>query len=117
MSSAVKILIRVKPALYHRVLALQAFIRMLELEPYRNPAAAKADLASAFALASRPEEKKLVLGLLPRFACPEARALADSAVKDKAALAVARIKERLGAQYLIVAKSNPVPLPTLSPVT
>jgi len=101
----------------HKVLALQAFIRMLELEPYRNPAAATADLASALALAARPEEKKLVLGLLPRFACPEARALADSAVKDKAALAVARIKERLGAQYLIVAKSNPVPLPTLSPVT
>ncbi|MBN2206719.1 MAG: hypothetical protein JW742_04890, partial [Candidatus Aminicenantes bacterium] len=86
----------------HRVLALQAFVRMVGLEPYRNPAAATADLATALALASRPEEKKLVLGLLPRFACPEARALAESlladpAVKDEAALAAARIKERLGA--------------------
>jgi HEAT repeat protein len=85
----------------HKVLALQAFIRMLELEPYRNPAAATADLGSALALASRPEEKKLVLGLLPRFACPEARVLAESllsdpAVKAEAEIAVGRIKARLG---------------------
>lgn len=85
----------------HRVLALQAFIRMIELERYRNPVAATSDLASALKLASRPEERKLVLGLLPRFACPEARALAESLLNDpevraEAAAAVAGIKERIG---------------------
>lgn len=85
----------------HRVLALQAFIRMVELEPYRNPAAAAADLESALKLASRPEEKKLVLGVLPRFACPEALALAQSLVGDpdvkaEAEIAIAGIKKRLG---------------------
>ena len=86
----------------HKVLALQAFIRMVEFERYRNPAGAAADLASALKLASRPEEKKVVLGVLPQFACPESLALAESLlgdpeVKAEAAIAVARIKERLGA--------------------
>jgi HEAT repeat protein len=86
----------------HKVLALQAFVRMVGLEPYRNPAAATADLETALALASRPEEKKLVLGLLPRFACPQSLALAqsllaDPGVKAEAEIAVAAIKERLGA--------------------
>jgi hypothetical protein len=85
----------------HKVLALQAFIRMVDLDRYRNPAAAAADLENALKFASRPEERKLVLGVLPRFACPEARAIAesllnDSEVKAEAAIAVARIKERLG---------------------
>lgn len=85
----------------HKVLALQAFIRVIDLERYRNPAAAAADLEIALKLASRPEEKKLVLGVLPRFACPEARAFAESLLNDpevkaEAAIAVARIKERLG---------------------
>jgi len=85
----------------HKVLALQAFIRMIELDRYRNPAAAAADLGSALKLASRPEERKLVLGVLPRFACPESQALAESLLNDpevkaEAAIAVARIKERIG---------------------
>lgn len=86
----------------HKVLALQAFIRMVDLDRYRNPAAAAADLENALKFASRPEERKLVLGVLPRFACPEARALAESLLNDpeikaEAAIAAARIKERLGA--------------------
>lgn len=85
----------------HRVLALQSFVRMVGLEPYRNPAAATADLAAGLRLAARPEEKKLVLGLLPRFACPEARVLAESLLADptvraEAEIAVGRIKERIG---------------------
>jgi HEAT repeat protein len=85
----------------HKVLALQAFIRMVDLDRYRNPAAAAADLENALKFASRPEERKLVLGVLPRFACPEARAIAESLLNDpevkaEAAIAAARIKERLG---------------------
>jgi HEAT repeat protein len=84
----------------HRLLALQGFVRMVGLERYQRPESAVADLKQAARLASRPEEKKLILGVLPRFACPEALALAerfarDASVKAEALAAVNKIKPRL----------------------
>jgi hypothetical protein len=86
--------------LTHQVLALRGFIRMIGLEKYQSPQEAVKSLQTALALASRPEEKKLVLGALPDFACPEALALAESllnveGVRDEARAAVDRIKESL----------------------
>ena len=87
------------PNLVHRVLALQAFVRMTGLEQYRSPDGAVASLKQALGLASRPEEKRLVLGALPDFACPVALELAesllDSEVQQEARAAVDQIKERL----------------------
>jgi len=87
--------------LTHKVLALRAFVRMVGLERYRQPEAAADDLIKAMALASRPEEKKLVLGLLPRFPCEKGLRIAESlqgdpAVKDEAKAAADRIRGALG---------------------
>ncbi len=84
----------------HRVLALQAFVRMIGQEKYRSPKAAASDLKKALKLASRPEEKKLILGVLPVFASPEALKLAatllgDKDVKEEAKVALSKIKEKL----------------------
>ncbi len=67
-------------SLVHRVLALEGFVRMVGLERYRAPEGAVASLREALALAERPEERRLVLGTLPLFACPEALALAEDLV-------------------------------------
>jgi HEAT repeat protein len=87
--------------LTHKVLALRAFVRMVGLEPYRQPASAVADLEKAMALATRPEEKKLVLGLLPRFPCEKGLGMAESlqndpAVGAEAKAAADRIRAALG---------------------
>jgi HEAT repeat protein/type 1 glutamine amidotransferase len=87
--------------LTHRVLALQAYVRMTILEPYQSPEGAVLKLQEVLSLSPRPEEKKLVLGALPTFACPEALQLAESfladdAVKAEAQAAVDQIKEKLG---------------------
>jgi HEAT repeat protein len=84
----------------HRLLALQGFLRMIRLDRYRRPESAVADLRLAYVISSRPEERRLILGALPNFACPEALELAgillgDSAVKAEAQTAVERIKARL----------------------
>jgi hypothetical protein len=86
--------------LTHKVLALRAFVRMVGLEPYRQPDAAAADLEKALGLASRPEEKKLVLGLLPRFPCERGLRVAESlqndpSVKDEAKAAADRIRRSI----------------------
>jgi len=87
--------------LTHKVLALRAFVRMIGLEPYRQPEGAVADLEKAMALITRPEEKKLVLGLLPRFPCEEGLRIAESlqndpTVRDEAKAAADRIRQSLG---------------------
>lgn len=64
-------------SLVQRVLALEGFIRMVGLEPYRAPEGAVASLREALALAERPEERRLVVAALLPFACPEALALAE----------------------------------------
>jgi len=83
----------------HRVLALQAYIRMMEMEPYQSPESAVQALEDALDLA-RAEEKKLILGILPAFASPEALELARALLQDKeveaeARLAIQKIEEKL----------------------
>jgi HEAT repeat protein/type 1 glutamine amidotransferase len=86
--------------LTHQVLALRGYIRMVGLEKYQSPEAAVRSLKTALDLAARPDEKKLVLGALPDFACPGALALAESlltvdGVREEAQAAVDRIKKVL----------------------
>jgi len=86
--------------LTHQVLALRGFVRMIGLEKYRAPEAAVRSLKTALDLSTRPEEKRLVLGALPDFACPEALALAESllnveGVREEAQAAVEKIKEKI----------------------
>lgn len=88
------------PNLVHKVLALRAYVRMIGLESYQSPEGAVESLKNALDLAARPEEKKLVLGALPNFACSDALRLAESllsdeAVKAEAQAAVDLIKENL----------------------
>lgn len=82
---------RTSGTLNHKVLAMRAFVRMVGLEPYRAPEAATADLAKVLALAPRPEEQKLVLGLLGRFPCPDALRIAESLAADPAVAAEAKL--------------------------
>ncbi|MCK4646280.1 MAG: HEAT repeat domain-containing protein [Candidatus Aminicenantes bacterium] len=84
----------------HQVLALRAYVRMIEMDRYRSPEGAARSLKEALALSSRPEEKIMILGALPRFACKETLELAESLlqedeVKAEAELAVGKIKKRL----------------------
>ena len=84
----------------HRLLALRGFVRMVGLDQYRDPSAAAADLKQAAEWAWRPEEKKLALGALVRFAGPDALAVANRYLRDKsvrveAQAAVDAIKARL----------------------
>jgi len=86
--------------LTHQVLALRGYVRMISLEKFKSPEAAVRSLETALALASRPEEKKLVLGALPDFACPEALVLAESllnvdGVREEAQAAVEKMKEKI----------------------
>jgi uncharacterized protein len=86
--------------LTHQVLALRGFVRMIGLEKYQAPEAAVRSLKRALDLTTRPDEKKLVLGTLTDFACPEALVLAESlltveGVREEARTAVDKIKENL----------------------
>lgn len=76
------------PAL--RTLALRNYIRLAGLPSDRTLAASTALLAEAMKLAAQPEEKKSILGLLPRFPCPESLALAQAAAADPALAAEAK---------------------------
>lgn len=84
----------------HRVLALRAYVRMTGMESYRSPERAVLSLKEAMKRVDRPEEKKLILGILPRFACREALQLAESLLSEKdveeeAKEAVKQIRQRL----------------------
>ena len=86
--------------LTRQVLALRGYIRMVGLEKYQSPEAAVHSLKTALDLATRPDEKKLVLGALPDFACPEALALAESlltveGIREEAQAAIDKIKEKI----------------------
>ncbi len=83
----------------HKVLALQSYIRMIGMEPFRAPDSAVRMFEGVLELA-RSEEKKLILGILPVFACPDAIELAGSLAGEKdveaeARLAIKKIKEKL----------------------
>jgi HEAT repeat protein len=84
----------------HEILTLQGYVRMIGLEKYRAPEAAVKDLKLAYGLADRPEEKKLVLGVLPNFDCPGALEFAQSLlefndIKAEAQAAVDKLKKKL----------------------
>jgi len=84
----------------HEILTLQAYIRMIGLEKYRAPEAAVKELKVAYGLADRPEEKKLVLGMLPNFACASGLEFAQSLlefsdIRAEAQAAVDKIKKKL----------------------
>jgi HEAT repeats len=82
---------RTSQILNHRVLAVRAYIRLVGLEPNRAPEGAAADLLKVLALAPRPEEKKLVLGLLGRFPCVTSLKTAESLLSDPAVAAEAKL--------------------------
>jgi HEAT repeat protein/type 1 glutamine amidotransferase len=87
----------------HRVLALRAYVRMTGLESYRSPERAVLSLKEAMKRVERPEEKKLILGILPRFACRDALQLAQSLLSEKdveeeAKEAIKQIRRRLKRQ-------------------
>jgi HEAT repeat protein len=91
---------RTSLVLSQRVLSVRAFVRMVGLEPNRAPEGAAAELLRVLALAPRPEEKKLVLGLLARFPCVTGlkaaeSLLADPTVAAEAKLAADRIRQAL----------------------
>ncbi|MBD3413553.1 MAG: hypothetical protein GF421_03860 [Candidatus Aminicenantes bacterium] len=84
----------------HQILCLRSFIRMVEMESFRRPEAAVRDLETALDLAQRPEEKTMILGVLPKFACVRAIHLAqkltgDPDVKTEARNALQIIKGKL----------------------
>jgi len=84
----------------HRLLAIRGLVRIIGLDPYRNPEAAVTDLRQAVGFAWRPEEKKLVLGILVNFPCNDALNLAEGFLKEpllksEAQSAVNRIKQSL----------------------
>jgi HEAT repeat protein len=84
----------------HQVLALRGYIKLTSLSSRRPAKETVALLAEALPLARQPEEKKAILGLLPRYACPEALHLAsglvdEEEVAEEAKQAVARIKQSL----------------------
>ena len=86
--------------LNHRVLGMRAAIRLIGLEPNRSPEGAAADVLKLLALSPRPEEKKLILGLLGRFPCVTSLKTAESLVSDptvaaEAKLAADRIRKAL----------------------
>lgn len=88
-----------------KILALQGYVRMIALERYRAPEGAVASLAEALALAQRPEERRLVLGALPGFACPAALRMAESLlgsadVGAEARAAADSIKDKLSRKAL-----------------
>jgi HEAT repeat protein/type 1 glutamine amidotransferase len=83
----------------HKILSLQSYIRMVEMEKYRSPERAVESLRDVLDL-SRAEEKKIILGILPTFASEDALDLAESLLREKeveeeAKIAIEKIKEKL----------------------
>ena len=84
-----------------QVLAVRAYVRLVEMERYLRPEAAVSSLKAILLLVKRPEEKMAVLSVLPRFSCPEALALAedfmaDDDVREEAEAAVEQLRRSLG---------------------
>jgi HEAT repeat protein len=96
-------IVQTSQELVHQILALRAYVRMIEMEQYRSPEHAVRSLKEALAWTKRPEEKKLILGILPQFACQDALKLAESLLKEKgveeeAREAAKQIQQRLNRQ-------------------
>jgi len=85
-----------------RILALRGYVRMITVRADRPAGEALAMCRQALELASRDEERRLVLGTLGGIATEEALALAESfldkpALKNEAAVAVVRIARAITA--------------------
>ena len=78
-------------ALNHRVLSVRAYVRMIGLEPNREPEGVTIDLLNVLALSPRPEEKKLVLGMLGRFPSVTGLKTAESLLADPTVAAEAKV--------------------------
>jgi len=83
-----------------QVLALQGYIKLVSLPTKRSASQTVKLLQDGMAVAKRPEEKKAILAVLPRFSCTEALKMAqnyetDSALTAEAKLAVEKIKKAL----------------------
>jgi HEAT repeat protein len=84
----------------NRLLAIRGLVRIIGLDKYRDPEAAVADLKLAAGFARRPEEQRLILGVLEQYPCTDALNLAqgfvrDSLVSQEAQIAIDKIKARL----------------------
>ncbi len=66
----------------HRLLAIRGLARIISLDKYRNPEAAVADLRQVAGFAWRPEEKRLVLGVLANFPCKDALSFAEDFLNE-----------------------------------
>ena len=75
----------------HRVLAHRGYLQLMERPNSRGRSESVEALAEAMAAAPGPDEKKAVLGLLARYAVPEALALAEEAAKDPEVAAEAKL--------------------------
>jgi HEAT repeat protein len=87
----------------HRVLALRGYVRLVRLPSDRTPAETFQKLEAAMALASRPDEKKLVLGALAEVRHIDALMMADmclgdEALRDEAAVTMLAIARALAAE-------------------
>ncbi|MCY2932241.1 MAG: HEAT repeat domain-containing protein [Planctomycetota bacterium] len=74
----------------NRTLALRGYVGQAAAAGQGAPATATM-LEEAMKLARQPDEKKAVLAILPKFACPEALKLAESAATDPAVAAEAKV--------------------------
>ncbi|MHC4119873.1 MAG: family 16 glycoside hydrolase, partial [Planctomycetota bacterium] len=82
------------------ILALRGYVKLVGLPANRSAAESVKLLSDAMGVAKRADEKKAVLGALPRYPCKEALQLAEASKKDaalaaEAELAVKQIKETL----------------------
>lgn len=87
----------------HRVLALRGYVRLVRLPSERQPVDTFKMLDQAMALATRPDEKKLVLGGLAEVRHLDALMLAelqlgDEALRDEAAACMLTIARALAAE-------------------
>jgi uncharacterized protein len=83
-----------------KVLALRGFIRMVGDRPHMSPSSAVEMLKRARELTDRPEEWRLILGVLPHFAGRNALEFAQSfaditSVQAEAEIAIEKIQEKI----------------------
>jgi HEAT repeat protein/type 1 glutamine amidotransferase len=83
-----------------KVLALRGFIRMVGDNPHMSPSSAIEMLRRAREITDRPEEWRLILGILPHFAGRDALEFAQSfadiaSVQAEAEIAIEKIQEKI----------------------
>ena len=72
-------------------MALRGYIQVVQIPSNRVPAETAGLLEVAMGLATRPEEKRAVLGAVQKVVCPESLRLARSALNDPEVAAEARV--------------------------